>query len=346
MCDEPSAFLGPTPPVLDQDTADRLLAGRLAAGEAPPGYAGVARLLAVATAPASREELAGEAAAVARFAATVRSHPATPRSHPHPPSPRLHPPTPIPQRMAMTRKLLSLKAAAVIIVAVVSVGGVAAAATGLLPGPARLMADQASSTSRAGLAGRGQAATVTRNGPGLDEATRKGLCQAWQAGQGTVKGSRADSAAFRALATAAGGADKVPAYCQAAAAAGATANSQGRATAANGPDAAGAARAGLCLAWQAGQGAASGSRADSAAFRALAAAAGGADKVLAYCQATPLGSASVRGQSPSADGSGAAPSAPPTSLPPPASVAPPASRPSPSDGQGDQGQGGPPTSTG
>jgi hypothetical protein len=177
----------------------------------------------------------------------------------------------------MTRKLLSLKAAAVIIVAVVSVGGVAAAATGLLPGPARLMADQASSTSRAGLTGHGQAGTAIRNGPGLDEATRKGLCQAWQAGQGTASGSRADSAAFRALAAAAGGADKIP----------------------------------------------------------------------AYCQATPLGSTSVRGQSPSAaDGNGAAPSAAPTSLPPPASVAPPASGPPPGDGQGDQGQGGPPITTG
>jgi hypothetical protein len=290
MCDEPSAFLGPTPPVLDQDTADRLLAGRLAAGEAPPGYAGVARLLAVATAPVAREELAGEAAAVACFAATVRSHPptprshpatprshpATPRSHPHLRTPRWHPPSPIPQRTAMTRKLLSLKAAAAIIVAVVSVSGVAAAATGLLPGPARLMADQASSTSRAGAAGHGQAGTVTRNGPGLDEATRRGLCQAWQAGQGAAKGGRADSAAFRALAAAAGGADKIP----------------------------------------------------------------------AYCQATPLGSTSVLGQSPSADGNGAAPSAPPTSLPPPVSVAPPASGPPPSDGQGDQGQGGPPASTG
>jgi hypothetical protein len=246
----------------------------------------------------------------------------------------------------MTRKLLSLKAAAAIIVAVVSVSGVAAAATGLLPGPARLMADQASSTSRAGVAGHGQAGTVTRNGPGLDEATRRGLCQAWQAGQGAAKGGRADSAAFRALAAAAGGADKIPAYCQAAAAGGATANSQDRATAANGPDAAGAARAGLCQAWQAGQDAASDGRADSAAFRALAAAAGGADKIPAYCQATPLGSTSVLGQSPSADGNGAAPSAPPTSLPPPVSVAPPASGPPPSDGQGDQGQGGPPASTG
>jgi hypothetical protein len=41
------------------------------------------------------------------------------------------------------------------------------------------------------------------------------LCQAWLAGQGDEHGKREDSTAFQALAAAAGGADQVPAYCQA-----------------------------------------------------------------------------------------------------------------------------------
>jgi hypothetical protein len=52
---------------LDDDTAERLLTGRLHPCDAPPAYAGVARVLQAATAPPTPEELAGEAAAVAAF---------------------------------------------------------------------------------------------------------------------------------------------------------------------------------------------------------------------------------------------------------------------------------------
>ncbi len=312
------AFLRPTPPVLDEDTADRLLTGRLDPADAPPGYAGVARLLAVAAAPAAPEELAGQAAVVACFAAEVESHP----------------PTPMPRRARMPSKLFSVKVTAVVSVVVLSVSGAAAAATGLLPSPARWVADQMSATSHASSTSRGQGDPVTGilDSPGLDKATSAALCQAWQAGQGASNGNRADSSAFRALAAAAGGADKVAAYCQAAADGGTNSSSQGQATA-TGPDAAGAAKAGLCRAWQAGQGGGNGRRDDSVAFRALAAAAGGVDKIPAFCETT----------STSAHGQGQGPSSPPTTVSSPVTASPPASGPPSSTGRGGQGQGGPPT---
>jgi hypothetical protein len=286
------ASLGQMPRAVDKDTADRLLTGRLDPADAPPGYAAVARLLAAATAPASPDELASEPAVTAEFVAMTRS--------------RLR--TPIRRRAAgMPSKLMRVKAAAAIVAAVLSIGG-AAAATGLLTKPARLVAGQASSSSGVGPAEHAQGDAA---GTGLDQVHRRGLCRAWQASQGERAGSREDSAAFRALAAAAGGADKIPAYCQASTAGGSATGEQDAGT---GPDAAGAAKDGLCRAWLSGQGDRAGSREDSAAFRALAAAAGGADKVPAYCKDTKPSRSAGHGQSP-----------PPTS-----------------SGQG-QGQGGPPT---
>ena len=101
---------------------------------------------------------------------------------------------------------------------------------------------------------------------------------------------------------------------------------------ATGPDASGAARHGLCQAWLAGQGDDHGRRADAPAFQALAAAAGGADQVAAYCEAD-AASSDTHGQRPAAaPGSGPAKTAPPTTGPPA----------SPGNGHG---HGGPPTDT-
>ena len=50
-----------------------------------------------------------------------------------------------------------------------------------------------------------------------------------------------------------------------------------------GPDATGAAKAGLCQAWASGQGATNGGKADATAFEALAKAAGGADQIAGFC---------------------------------------------------------------
>ena len=74
MPDDPSSPIGP----LDDDTAERLLAGRLDPLDAPPPYAAVARLLQAAAAPPTPDELAGEPAALAAF----RSLQARPRPVP------------------------------------------------------------------------------------------------------------------------------------------------------------------------------------------------------------------------------------------------------------------------
>jgi hypothetical protein len=86
-----------------------------------------------------------------------------------------------------------------------------------------------------------------------------------------------------------------------------------------------------------GQGADYGRRAESVAFLALAEAAGGADKVAAYCEDVAAGSsAGAHGQSQASP-----PSVSPPSSGPPADPGPPAST-----GPGGHGQGGPPTTTG
>jgi hypothetical protein len=308
-------FLEAAPPATtDQDLLERLLDGRLDPASVPPGYGGLAKLLAAVTAPATPKELAGERQALAEFAAVMESRP----------------PTLVPRRAPVPSKLFTIKAAAAALVAVLSVGGVAAAATGRLPGQARHVADQAPSTTAASAAAHGLGKAAVTD---LDRATH-GLCRAWQAGQGADSGSRADTPVFQALAAAAGGADNIAGYCKDVTAGG-SADGQGRASAV-GPDATAAARAGLCRAWQAGQGADNGSRTDSVAFQALVAAAGGSDKVAAYCADVTAGGVGAHGQ-----GQGS----PPSGSPPSTTVSPPSSGP-PGAGPGGHGQGGPPTTTG
>jgi hypothetical protein len=203
----------------DQDTLERLLDGRLDPGSVPPGYGGLARLLAAATAPAAPDELAGERLAMATFAAV-----------------RPHPPTHVPRRAAMAGKAFTAKAAAAALVAVLSVGGIAAAATGRLPGQASPVADRAAATTAGAAArGLGRAAVTSVGGtaqpragdgqgresavgPDATAAARVGLCQAWESGQGDDQGRRMDAVAFQALVAAAGGVGKVAGYCKDAAA--------------------------------------------------------------------------------------------------------------------------------
>jgi hypothetical protein len=269
-------FLEAAPPVADQDTLERLLDGRLDPASAPPDYRGLARLLTAAAAPAAPDELAGEQLAMATFAAKMRSHP----------------PTLVPRRTAVPRKVFTMKAAAAALVAVLSVGGVAAAATGLLPDQASPVADQAPAST------------------GVDAAAH-GLGQAAAANMGgTAHAGALDG--------------------------------QGRESAV-GPDATGAARAGLCRAWQAGQGGDLGRRMDAVAFQALVAAAGGADEVAGYCEDVAAGSsAGANGQG---QASPPSVSAPPTTVSPPSSGAPADPGPPASTGPGGHGQGGPPTTS-
>jgi hypothetical protein len=69
-----------TPLPLDGEMAERLLAGRVALEDAPPGYGPVLRLFDAASADSSAEELERETEAVAAFAQAVRSSRAAPSS--------------------------------------------------------------------------------------------------------------------------------------------------------------------------------------------------------------------------------------------------------------------------
>ena len=185
---------------LDEGTAERLLAGRLSPADAPPGYGRVAAVLAAASAPPDADELAGESAVVAVFAAAARSHPVGVRLL-------------TPRRSQVFAKLLTLKAAAAVLGVLVS-GGVAAAATGNLPAPAQQAAHAL--LGGAGVPAPAGATVTTRAHPvGPDAAgpAALGLCRAWSAGQGGQRGGKLDAPAFAALAKAAGGSDRIGAYC-------------------------------------------------------------------------------------------------------------------------------------
>ena len=273
----PLGFLQPTPPAADQDILEQLLDGQVDRASAPPGYGKLARLLAAVAAPAAPQELAGELRVMATYAAVLQSYP----------------PTLSPRRTPVPSKVFTIKAAAAALVAVLSLGGIAAAATGLLPDQASPVADQATATTAADAAAHG-----------LGKAAAANLAGTAQAGSTEGQGQEA----------------------------------------AVGPDATGAARAGLCRAWQAGQGADHGRRMDSVAFQALADAAGGADNVAAYCEDVSVGaSADAHSQG---QASPPSVSAPPTSVSPPSSGPPADPGPPDSTGAGGHGQGGPPTTTG
>jgi hypothetical protein len=210
------------PPPLDHDTVERLLADRLDPADAPPGYAAVARVLSAAAGPPRPDELAGEEAAVTAFVAIARSRPPVTRS----------------RRVGTPGGRFSARAVAVAVVAVLALGGVAAAATGLLPERGRRVAREEPASTTNGSAPGGQRGEAGQDGPGAARdgragvpgstaggrqaatgpdaagAARDGLCRAWLAGEG-ANGAREDSPAFQALAEAAGGAANVPAYCQA-----------------------------------------------------------------------------------------------------------------------------------
>jgi hypothetical protein len=141
--------LGSNPLAIDQDTADRLLAGRLDPADAPPGYGEVAKVLVAAAAPALPHELEGEAAATAAFA-RERLDRRGADSHS---APRRRPPqrrssvgaAPGRADAAPRQRRASRFAVVAVAVAVLMVGGAAAAAaTGTLPGPAQRLVDSVS----------------------------------------------------------------------------------------------------------------------------------------------------------------------------------------------------------
>jgi hypothetical protein len=137
----------------------------------------------------------------------------------------------------MPSKLLRGRTATVAALALLSIGAMAAAASALGSASAERAATAASSRASGGQVGHEiadaaakthgpSAAAVTNSsgpdtagdhvaGPDASGAAKHGLCQAWSAGQGDDHGKRADGPAFQALATAAGGADQIAAYCEA-----------------------------------------------------------------------------------------------------------------------------------
>jgi hypothetical protein len=182
-------------------TAERLLRG--ASGhEQVTGHDRLTDLLAAAAAPARDRELAGEQAAVAAFR-DARLAPALQRRRPW-------------MLKTALANLLSVKIAAV---ATAAAGGIAlAAAAGTLPGQHREEPVSPAGTSVV-------ATTTTTTAAKQDKQDKKpensaspspslkGLCQAYTAGAGSEHGKAHENPAFSALIAAAGGADRVPAFC-------------------------------------------------------------------------------------------------------------------------------------
>jgi hypothetical protein len=212
----------PDPLALAEETVERLVTGRLSPAHAPPGYAEVAALLAAAAAPPTPEELDGKAAALAELKAVTRARgPGSQRAA-----------KPASRRVGL---------AAVVLVGVLVTGGVAAAASGRLPGPVREAARSiletvggaepnrpagpapASGASTQGHVGPGQHTGPTdATGPipgmtGTSVAPNpnlEGLCNAYRSGNGADQGGKLDSAAFQTLVRAAGSKEQVAGYCQ------------------------------------------------------------------------------------------------------------------------------------
>jgi hypothetical protein len=151
---------------LDEDTAERLLTGRLAPADAPPGYGRVAAVLAVVSPPGHRGAGRSDRRPGA-LRSSERSRPVDMRLNP--------------RRSQVITKLLTAKAAAAVL-GVLMTGGVAAAATGNLPAPAQ----QAAHTllGGAGVPAPAAATATTQThavGPDAAGPAARGLCRAWSA---------------------------------------------------------------------------------------------------------------------------------------------------------------------
>jgi hypothetical protein len=253
----------PVPP-LDPAMAERMLDGSVREDDVPPGYRDVVRVLASATASPSPAPTV-EAAALAAFRSTRR-------------------PVDPPRRTSVLSKLLGAKAVAAIVLGTAAVGTAAAAATGTLPDAAQAKAHHiVAAVPDANPAGHGAgAAAAASHTPKAGGASAHpalpgvaGLCQAYGSGEGGQNGNRLDSTAFGRLADAAGGADKVAAYCRTVTAAA----TRAAASAAGDREA----LAGACRSWQAAD--QDGRDPAAAVLDRLTTAAGGADAIGPYCAA-------------------------------------------------------------
>jgi hypothetical protein len=167
---------------LDPETARRLVDGCVAPDDAPPGYAGVAELLAAASGAASDSDRVGndrEEDTVSAMQAIVLEH--------------LDTPTIAPRRRHMRKKVLAAKTAAAT-TAVLLGAGAAAAATGTLPASSVLSKIGISVPGNNGHANSGGQSTAAgnngtkgthsdtvnnnRQGHGPPAAAAAGLCRA------------------------------------------------------------------------------------------------------------------------------------------------------------------------
>jgi hypothetical protein len=188
---------GDVPPVGDP-AFDALLAGNLPPEDTAGGLRPVAETIAALNAPPVSSELAAEASALTAFRAAGRSGgPTRSRLRRHP----------------LLTSLLSAKlAAAAAAAAAVALGGAAAAAySGALPAPAQKFAHDILGAPSAHPTAQ-PTPQATPVGPDATGPAAYGLCTAYA--HLKAHGSAAQQAvAFRNLATAAGGAAKVTAYC-------------------------------------------------------------------------------------------------------------------------------------
>jgi hypothetical protein len=213
------------PLALDEETVEQLLTGALPPGQAPAGYSKLVQLLAAAAAAPTPGELAGQEAVLAELRAVARARPAAATA---------------PVLAGPPRRRRRTGLAVVVVVGALATGGAAGAATGHLPGPVREAARSILGTGggqappastdagqppapvkRPADAGGGlpgsRLGVSTSRGPGDGLAASpnlEGLCQAFVSGNGTEEGRRPDATAFEALARAAGGLDRVPAFCE------------------------------------------------------------------------------------------------------------------------------------
>ena len=183
------------------DTAlSALLAGGRPPADAPASLQRVADVLAALRAEPAADETAGRAAALAAFRRRVGVSP--------PPS-RLRRMSP-----AAVMPLLRTRAGAAGTAAVISFGGIAAAAyANALPAAAQIVAHDTIGAPVPGHHHNPAAGhSGTPVGPIVSGHPRFGLCTAYV--RGKERGSEAEkSVAFRNLARAAGGAARVPGYC-------------------------------------------------------------------------------------------------------------------------------------
>jgi hypothetical protein len=193
---------------IDRETAEQLLSGVPADRSAATDP--LARLLAAAAAPPTARELAGEDAALAAFL-DARRLPAAAAGGT--------------LLQAARGRLFTLKVAALAAATTAALGGVAiAAGTGSLPGQGSGKASGVTSSATGSPDGRTDvgrpahtpAATPTVPGSlggAAPSPSLVGLCQAYEARPAASRSKALEAPAFGALVAAAGGADRVPAYC-------------------------------------------------------------------------------------------------------------------------------------